>query len=361
LADGSSYSYECDETKCNSIIIDTNGDKRPNSAGKDRYRMLVTDHGLIAQGESEYCGTIDGGLDCGKYILTYHKLFDGLINNCTAYDNGECSQCENGYQNNGSSCRDIRENTCDTYSGTTCTKCTSENLLVDGECLSMTSLKCQTSTDGKTCSECESGNYLTTGKSCETLPNNCTGANGDGSCTGCTGGNYLANGGTCETLPSNCTSADGSGSCQTCSDNYLVYGGNCVLGKEINGVSAYKVGNQYVADIGFSGNNDATFIYDGHTLPNFSQGAMIACSSKGMRLATREELLDLYNNHQNEPGVPTQGSWYWTGDSTGSIVSFIPGDENVTGVNWDFADQYYDGHSEGLPKKGYGKTYCIAD
>ncbi|MBR1754586.1 type II secretion system protein, partial [bacterium] len=28
LADGSSYSYECDETKCNSIIIDTNGDKR---------------------------------------------------------------------------------------------------------------------------------------------------------------------------------------------------------------------------------------------------------------------------------------------------------------------------------------------
>ncbi|MBR1753629.1 hypothetical protein IJ732_02225, partial [bacterium] len=42
LADGSSYSYECDETKCNSIIIDTNGDKRPNSAGKDRYRMLVT-------------------------------------------------------------------------------------------------------------------------------------------------------------------------------------------------------------------------------------------------------------------------------------------------------------------------------
>ena len=57
--------------------------------------MLITDKGLIAQGESEYCGTIDGGLDCGKYILTYHKLFDGLINNCTAYDNGQCSTCQN--------------------------------------------------------------------------------------------------------------------------------------------------------------------------------------------------------------------------------------------------------------------------
>ncbi|MBR1753635.1 hypothetical protein IJ732_02255, partial [bacterium] len=168
LADGSSYSYECDETKCNSIIIDTNGDKRPNSAGKDRYRMLVTDHGLIAQGESEYCGTIDGGLDCGKYILTYHKLFDGLINNCTAYDNGQCSSCENGYQNNGTSCKDIRENTCDTYSGTTCTKCTSDNLLVDNECVSKNSLHCQTS-NGVSCTECDDGNYLK-GGSCKTTP-----------------------------------------------------------------------------------------------------------------------------------------------------------------------------------------------
>ncbi len=127
--------------------------------------MLVTNKGLIAQGESEYCGTIDGGLDCGKYILTYHKLFDGLINNCTAYDNGQCSQCENGYQNNGTSCKDIRENTCDTYSGTTCTKCTSSNLLADGECIDASSLNCRT-TDGIKCTKCSSNYYLTDNDSC---------------------------------------------------------------------------------------------------------------------------------------------------------------------------------------------------
>ncbi|MBR1754038.1 hypothetical protein IJ732_04300, partial [bacterium] len=98
------------------------------------------------------------------YILTYHKLFDGLINNCTAYDNGQCSQCENGYQNNGTSCRDIRENTCDTYSGTTCTKCTTENLLVDNECVSKTSLHCQTS-DGVGCTKC-SQDYKLSGSTC---------------------------------------------------------------------------------------------------------------------------------------------------------------------------------------------------
>ncbi|MBR1753411.1 hypothetical protein IJ732_01120, partial [bacterium] len=109
-------------------------------------------------------GTTDGGLDCGKYILTYHKLFDGLINNCTAYDNGECSQCENGYQNNGTSCRDIRENTCDTYSGTTCTKCTSSNLLADGECIDSKTLNCD-ETNGVSCTKC-SQDYKLSGSSC---------------------------------------------------------------------------------------------------------------------------------------------------------------------------------------------------
>ncbi|MBR1753400.1 hypothetical protein IJ732_01065, partial [bacterium] len=170
LTDGSSYSYECDETKCTGIIIDTNGDKKPNSAGKDRYRMLVTNKGLIAQGESEYCGTIDGGLDCGKYILTYHKLFDGLINNCTAYDNGQCSQCENGYQNNGNSCKDIRENTCATYSGTTCTKCTSgQYLTVDNYCEPITIENCVDADVTGKCTSCESGYILNFNSSC-TMP-----------------------------------------------------------------------------------------------------------------------------------------------------------------------------------------------
>ncbi|MBR1753254.1 hypothetical protein IJ732_00310, partial [bacterium] len=223
---------------------DTNGDKRPNSAGKDRYRMLVTDHGLIAHGESEYCGTIDGGLDCGKYILTYHKLFDGLINNCTAYDNGECSQCENGYQNNGTSCRDIRENTCDTYSGTTCTKCTTENLLAAGDCIAASTQNC-VETDGlSTCTKCSDGNVF--------------------------------------------------------KDN--VTGNDCVAGKIIkqgnNETTAYKVGEYYVAEPTQSYQPTVS-----STTVDFVDGAENYCTSLGMHLPSLSEMQEIYENKYQQPGL----------------------------------------------------------
>ncbi|MBR1753520.1 hypothetical protein IJ732_01670, partial [bacterium] len=280
LADGSSYSYECDETKCNSIIIDTNGDKRPNSAGKDRYRMLVTDHGLIAQGESEYCGTIDGGLDCGKYILTYHKLFDGLINNCTAYDNGECSQCENGYQNNGTSCRDIRENTCDTYSGTTCTKCTSENLLVGGECISMSSLKCDESEDGKTCSKCKNGYYINSQKYCTAQPSTCT--------------NTISNN-------SGCVVSNGQKSFNT----FVVDG--MLVSEDIGVVSSSGV-----------------FTQDGVEHPNYGKGAIEYCNSLGMKVPTTDQLKRIVSNKSNNSifnEYDYNDSYYWVWDGDPNFTS----------------------------------------
>ncbi|MBR1754574.1 hypothetical protein IJ732_07050, partial [bacterium] len=128
-------------------------------------------------------------------------------------DNGECSQCENGYQNNGSSCRDIRENTCATYSGTTCTKCTTENLLVDNECVSKTSLHCQTS-DGVSCTECNS--------------------------------DYHDENGTCaKGYVENCSVYDGE-KCQTCNDGFYAYnsGSNCTINREL----AYKTDNKNFED-----------------------------------------------------------------------------------------------------------------
>ncbi|MBR1754230.1 hypothetical protein IJ732_05270, partial [bacterium] len=255
LTDGSSYSYECDETKCTGIIIDTNGDKKPNSAGKDRYRMLVTNKGLIAQGESEYCGTIDGGLDCGKYILTYHKLFDGLINNCTAYDNGQCSQCENGYQNNGNSCKDIRENTCATYSGTTCTKCTTDNLLADGECIAASSLNCQI-TDGVNCTTCMTGTLFSTK-------------------------------------------------------------GSCVEGTVLNGINVYKVDNYYVADAipmsDYTNFSDDTYVVSwGATVTDNYTRALKYCQSKGMTIPSAETFRNLDGKiNSDDLGI---GGCVWTSD-----------------------------------------------
>ncbi|MBR1754094.1 hypothetical protein IJ732_04580, partial [bacterium] len=224
--------------------------------------------GLIAQGESEYCGTIDGGLDCGKYILTYHKLFDGLINNCTAYENGQCSQCQNGYQNNGNSCKDIRENTCDTYSGTTCTKCTTENLLVDNECVSKTSLHCQTS-NGVSCTECEDGNYLKSG-SCKSQPTYClsVGTNGE-----------------------TCTLKDGS--------------------------TGYSIGDSFVAkvDTVTSATIEESYSMQHGWNSDYWTGAKNACAAKGLRLPTREEYAQLYAKRDEYPDAIPSSGIYWSSDA----------------------------------------------
>ncbi|MBR1753404.1 hypothetical protein IJ732_01085, partial [bacterium] len=239
---------------------------------------------------------------CGKYILTYHKLFDGLINNCTAYDNGECSQCENGYQNNGTSCRDIRENTCDTYSGTTCTKCTSENLLVDNECVSKTSLHCQTS-NGVSCTECNS--------------------------------DYHDENGTCaKGYVENCSVYDGE-NCQTCnSDNLVVSLNNsCVAGKIENGITMYNVGNSYVV-VGakareYSSVGTVDIYGNGNQSGNYWAGAVDECDKKNMDLPTITQLQQM---QQSNPELFLGGS-YWsssdaaTGSCGGGIV--CPGFKNV--------------------------------
>ncbi|MBR1753305.1 hypothetical protein IJ732_00570, partial [bacterium] len=115
LADGSQFAYgtfdeSCTDNICDTLTIDTNGKKGPNTAGKDRFTMNLTPNGLKALGESNSCET---GLDCGAYILAQHKLWedcksgyyrngDGLCNqitvsNCTNADkNGNCTSCTSG-------------------------------------------------------------------------------------------------------------------------------------------------------------------------------------------------------------------------------------------------------------------------
>ncbi|MBR1753914.1 hypothetical protein IJ732_03680, partial [bacterium] len=212
---------------------------------------------------------------------TYHKLFDGLINNCTAYDNGECSQCENGYRNNGTSCRDIRENTCDTYSGTTCTKCTSENLLVDEDCISMTSLHCKASDDGKTCKTCN--DY------------------------------YMSNNGACETGNiTGCKSYDGT-TCDVCENSYTKYENNncyktatvpekcstitssgCILNDGTQ-LTKMTVGTEeiYVSETLDNNHGKGTFEVDGQTFPDLWAGAVEDCEAKGMTLPSSDTLVKM--------------------------------------------------------------------
>ncbi|MBR1753514.1 hypothetical protein IJ732_01640, partial [bacterium] len=268
--------------------------------------------------------------DCAKYILTYHKLFDGLINNCTAYDNGECSQCENGYQNNGTSCRDIRESTCDTYSGTTCTKCTTENLLVDNECVSKTSLHCQTS-DGVSCSECESGNLLKNG-SCSSLADNHCYSTTDGiNCSKCLSTYYNKdNEGVCEPINvDNCTEANSGGSCTACSTGYQlawinhtnscyarnniscssISGNTCTMS---SGGTAYKVGNLWVTSVGNTSYSNVG-MYNGlgdDTYPDYYEGAKKVCADKGMTLASADDYQKIYDNKDSYPDASSLTGQY---------------------------------------------------
>ncbi|MBR1754537.1 hypothetical protein IJ732_06850, partial [bacterium] len=192
---------------------------------------------------------------CGKYILTYHKLFDGLINNCTAYENGECSQCENGYQNNGTSCRDIRENTCATYSGTTCTKCTSDNLLAAGECIAAST-------------------------------QNCAETDGLSTCTSCSNGNYLKDGG-CNENPSFAKAVSENGTKVTLNDDTVA--------------DLYQVDGKYVALVSPS---------DYHSSGgDFREEGIEKCSQNGMRLATTEEALNIQNKVQTHRQVISSSSF----------------------------------------------------
>ena len=79
LNDGGIYEYgtfdsNCPDEVCMEITLDANGKKYPNTAGKDIYTLLVTTKGIRALGDSNTC---ENGLDCGAYVLSHHKLYDG--------------------------------------------------------------------------------------------------------------------------------------------------------------------------------------------------------------------------------------------------------------------------------------------
>ncbi|MBR1754239.1 prepilin-type N-terminal cleavage/methylation domain-containing protein, partial [bacterium] len=102
LTDGGQIKYgtfdsNCPNDICETLTIDTNGDKKPNEAGKDRFTVNLTKLGLRATGESDTC---ENGLDCGAYILAHHKLWSGEIaNNIPTLvipdgcEDAECSSC----------------------------------------------------------------------------------------------------------------------------------------------------------------------------------------------------------------------------------------------------------------------------
>ncbi|MBR1754508.1 hypothetical protein IJ732_06690, partial [bacterium] len=115
LADGSQFAYgifdeSCTDNICDTLTIDTNGKKGPNTAGKDRFTINLTPNGLKALGESDTCST---GLDCGAYILAHHKLWTGEVEIAQAdpepvipegCEDAECSSCSDGYWGYNSSC-----------------------------------------------------------------------------------------------------------------------------------------------------------------------------------------------------------------------------------------------------------------
>ncbi|MBR1754373.1 hypothetical protein IJ732_05990, partial [bacterium] len=198
-----------------------------------------------------------------------------------------CSQCENGYQNNGTSCRDIRENTCATYSGTTCTKCTTDNLLVDNECISKSSLHCQTS-NGVSCTECNSDYHDENGTCAKGYVENCSVYDGE-----------------------NCTQCNSS-------DLAVSRTNSCIAGKTLdNGTVVYKMGNYYAASTprraegtyhAFTGETDA---------PNVWLGAYNDCESKGLHLPDRDTLSKIVSHaDENNSIIYSDTSCYWSSDAT---------------------------------------------
>ena len=83
LADGSYFDYAnenfgdiCNKTKpCVEIIANINGRKGPDKQGKDVYKFLVTNRGIVPACETDTCT----GLDCTAYVMATHKLWDGEL------------------------------------------------------------------------------------------------------------------------------------------------------------------------------------------------------------------------------------------------------------------------------------------
>ena len=116
LTDGSQFKYgtfdeSCTDNICDTLTIDTNGKKGPNTAGKDRFTINLTPNGLKALGESDTC---ENGLDCGAYILAHHKLWTGevtlsepepIVANCNNIEEKSCTKCKSGFYVENGECK----------------------------------------------------------------------------------------------------------------------------------------------------------------------------------------------------------------------------------------------------------------
>ena len=67
------------------LLVDVNGKKGPNKAGKDLYVFYVTKYGIFADGLTTECS----GLDCGAYVLAHHKIWTGEVEEVANGGGGE--------------------------------------------------------------------------------------------------------------------------------------------------------------------------------------------------------------------------------------------------------------------------------
>lgn len=136
LTDGSQFTYGTYDENCTTddvcmqISVDTNGKKKPNQAGKDWFTLLLTKTGIKALGEHDTCSE---GWDCGAYVLSHHKLWDGVITE--TQNNNELAQNEDNNNNESQntsepdtepvSTPEPKVSNCSNSDETSCTKCQS--------------------------------------------------------------------------------------------------------------------------------------------------------------------------------------------------------------------------------------------
>ena len=121
----------------------------------DVYNLWVTSNGLIPEGETNSC---ENGLDCGAYVLAYHKLYDvenpyvyySPITSCKTQEDGNCLACEDGYKLSDNKCTQIINDNCATFTGEECTTC--KTGFTGEECNT-----CATGYSGENCSGCDDG------------------------------------------------------------------------------------------------------------------------------------------------------------------------------------------------------------
>ena len=234
LIDNMFVDFTCDDVTCTELTVDTNGKKNPNQPGMDKYKFDITEEGVVPQGEQESCI----GYDCGKFVLTYHKLFEGLTPYCVAYSNGVCTTCDDGYHQEGGKCSAVNLPNCDIYTGENCSRCESQYLLQAGECITMESQNCLATENGSTCTTCKDKYHNNNGVCEEVTINNCATYTGDTCATcdtnyhlfeeecyadiaHCPGTNY---GATCSI---GCETGYTGDTCTSCAANYHMYSNVC--------------------------------------------------------------------------------------------------------------------------------------